>query len=499
MPRVIYPVGLNGCNQSVTIDLPELLHSGSSITTDKHPHLQIDIPLPTSEEPECTTPLLGRVHATPVDNIRKTLWKPRITLTAEVNDLINQGMADNYNCKPEHSTMGKEAAAGTDIPLPPKAEVSAPPLDTSSQASLEEMETSLESNPINVYPSMATSSKHSDSPMIDLTELQDDANLAANYMLSIKRSSDLERQWAIWDFEVSLCQQEAKEAAANERAKIVHSRKDLNAKVRCTKAVMKAKYDYRMAIQEARMIRCSKLQESEAVYSEALGENAAVRSTQCATLHREHVKHMHKLEEWALSAENKSRQDFLFACQAVLCHAQQPLKENLYTSYYILLGRLPSSLQSILFAKTPQADEQPSATVSPRAESKQSPQPKKWHSLPDPQGDMPIDETSPTALWEELLSSKRRETADWFASLKASHADTFSHDSDPIKEARSCYFTTHPWDWIHGNTDDLSNIFRGLAEGADLLDKSIHELQLSWEGPEELKHANYSLRSLPKG
>ena len=35
-PRVIYPVGLKGCDQSVTIDLPGPLHSGSSITTDKH-------------------------------------------------------------------------------------------------------------------------------------------------------------------------------------------------------------------------------------------------------------------------------------------------------------------------------------------------------------------------------------------------------------------------------------------------------------------------------
>ena len=193
--------------------------------------------------------------------------------------------------------MGEEAAAGTDIPLPQKAEVPAPPLDTSSQASVEEMETSLESNPINVYPPMAACSSHSDSPMIDLMELQADANLAANYMLSVKRSLDLKRQWAIQDFEASLHQQEAKEAAANERAKIIHSRKDLDAKVRCAKAVMKAKYDYRMAIQEARMIRCSQLQESEAAYLEALSENAAVRSTQCATLHREHVKHMHELEE----------------------------------------------------------------------------------------------------------------------------------------------------------------------------------------------------------
>ena len=90
-----------------------------------------------------------------------------------------------------------------DIPPPQKAEVLAPPLDTSSQASVEEVETSLESNPINVYPTMAACSSHSDSPMVDLMELQVDANLAANYMLSVKRSSDLKRQWAIWDFKAS--------------------------------------------------------------------------------------------------------------------------------------------------------------------------------------------------------------------------------------------------------------------------------------------------------
>ena len=146
------------------------------------------------------------------------------------------------------------------------------------------METSLESNPINVYSPIATGSNHNDSPMTDLTELQADANLAANHMLSIKRSSDLKRQWAIQDFEASLCQQEAKEATANERAKIIHSRRDLNAKVKCTKVVMKAKYDYRMAIQVARTIRCSELQELEAAYLEALGENAAAKSIQCATL-----------------------------------------------------------------------------------------------------------------------------------------------------------------------------------------------------------------------
>ena len=150
-------------------------------------------------------------------------------------------MADDYNCKSEHSAMGKEAAMEADMPPPQKAEVPAPPLDTSSQASVEEVETSLESNPLNIYPTVATCSSHNDSPMVDLTGLQEDANLAANYMLSVKRSLDLKRQWAIQEFKALLHQQEAEEATANKKAKIIHSGKNLDTKVGCTKAVMEAK------------------------------------------------------------------------------------------------------------------------------------------------------------------------------------------------------------------------------------------------------------------
>ena len=319
--QVVYLVGLNGSDQPVIIDLLELLHSGSSVTTDKHPHLQIDIPLPTAEEPEHTTPPLGGAPATPAETIPKTPWISRITLTAEVNDLLNRGMADNYNHESEHSTSGKEIAMEADIPPPHKAEVLAPPLDISSQASVEEVDTSMESNPINVYPTMDADSSHSNSSTVDLTELQEDANLAANYMLTVKRSSDLKRQQAIQNFRASLHQQEAKEATANERAKIIHSKKNLDAKVGCTKEVMVAKYNYMIAIQEARMTRCNWLQESETKYSEAISENATMRSTQSAILHREHVEYMHTLEEQALSEETKSCYNFLSACQAVLCHA----------------------------------------------------------------------------------------------------------------------------------------------------------------------------------
>ena len=207
--------------------------------------------------------------------------------------------------------------------------------------------------------------------------------------------------------------------ATNERAKIVHSREDLKAKVRCAKVVMKAKYDYRTAVQEARTVWCSELEASEAAYLEALSENLAAKVLQCMTLCREHERHMHKLEEWALDAENKSCQDFLFAHQAILCHAPLSLKENLHSSYHVLLGQSLSSLQSIPFARAPQAEGKPPATTSPKPEPEWSPWPKRQHSSIDAQGDTSIDEDFPMALQEELSSSKRGKTADWFLLSKA--------------------------------------------------------------------------------
>ena len=96
--------------------------------------------------------------------------------------------------------MGKETATEADMPPPQKVGVPAPPLDTSSKASADEAETSMESNPPYSYPIVAADSSCSDSPTVDLTGLQEDANLAANYMLSVKRSLDLKRQWVNLEF-----------------------------------------------------------------------------------------------------------------------------------------------------------------------------------------------------------------------------------------------------------------------------------------------------------
>ena len=223
---------------------------------------------------------------------------------------MTRGMTEDYDREPEHSAMAKDLATETDTSPPPKTEVPALPLDTSSQVSVPETGASMESNPICNSPTAVAYSSCSDSPTMDLPELQANTHLAIKHMLSIRRSLDLERQEAIQDFETSLHQQEGEAAATNERAKIVHSRKDLKARVKCAKVVMRDKYDYRVAVQEARAIRCSKLKEAEAAYWEGLSENVAAKPLQCTAICREHMKHMCKLEEQALEAENKSCQDF---------------------------------------------------------------------------------------------------------------------------------------------------------------------------------------------
>ena len=483
----------------MTIDLPESLHTGSSVTTDEHPYIEVNIPMPVPEEQDHTSPSLGRKHDIPNINRSKTPWKPRVTLMMEVNDLLDWGMMDNYDQESEHSAMEEVPTTEADTSLPLRTDTTVLPLDTSSQASAAEMEASMGSNPISISTTAAIHSSQSSSLITELSELQSDTHLAIHSMFTAKRSSDLEIQCAIRDFEASLHQLEAETTATNEKAKVTHSRKDLRAKVKCAKTMIRAKYAYHMAIQEARVERCTELEESEAAYSKAISENAATHSLKHATLCQEHTEHMQELEMQALKAENKSCQHFLVAHQAVLHQAPPSLKENLHSSYSLLLGPPLSSRQSLSLTPAPQVERQPSSTISLKLEPERSPLPKRQHSSMDAQEDTSMDEDFPTNLQEESSNSKKGRTANWLTSMRSECMDAFSQDSDLVKEARPHYFTTHPWDWICGNTEDLSDMFKGLAQEAGLLGESIFKIQWSWKGPEHLKQANYVFQTQPKG
>ena len=58
-----------------------------------------------------------------------------------------------------------------------------------------------------------------------------------------------------------------------------------------------------------------------------------------------------------------------------------------------------------------------------------------------------------------------------------------------VREARTEFFSKHSYDFTTNSTHDLSGTFRQLAVSTNLLGTSIHEIQASWTGPEELKQA----------
>ena len=148
--------------------------------------------------------------------------------------------------------------------------------------------------------------------------------------------SDLERQSAIRDFETSLCQWEVEAMATFKEAKVAHSRRDLHTRIRCAEAIMKAKFEYQMAIQEARMARCAELRDSEVVYSEVLSEATAKKSCECTNLCQMHAEHLQDLEAQAIRAKNRSCQDFLLVHQTLLHRAPHSVREESYSSYSLL-------------------------------------------------------------------------------------------------------------------------------------------------------------------
>ena len=185
---------LNQGNQSVTIDLPESLHMGSSVITDEYPYIEVNIPtLVPKEQGNANLPLGEKCNTATADQ-PKTSWKPRITLLAEVNGLIGWGMTVNYDQELEHSTTAEVPSAEVVTLSPSMREKPVLLLDTHSQTSAAETEASVESYPASSSTTAAVHCSCSSSPITHLSDLQSDVHLAINSMFTAKRSSDLEIQ-----------------------------------------------------------------------------------------------------------------------------------------------------------------------------------------------------------------------------------------------------------------------------------------------------------------
>ena len=179
---------------------------------------------------------------------------------------------------------------------------------------------------------------------------------------------------------------------------------------------------------------------------------------------------MWELEACALRTENKSCRDFLIAHQVVLQQAPQTLKDDLQSSYTLLLGQSFSTHPSLTLTSAPQAGGQSPSLIPPKSEPTLSLPPKRRLSSMGAQVDTSIDEDFPTTSQEESSNPKRRKTTDWLTGMKSNRADAFSRDSDSVKEARARHFATHSWNWAQDNAMDLSDIFKELMQKAGLLE-----------------------------
>ena len=274
------------------------------------------------------------------------------------------------SCESEQSSLEKITKAVATTSPPQKTEVTVPPVDTSSQASIKEMEGSLEDIHTNISPIAAIYSSRSASPPVDPSELWANANRAIDNMLHLKRSLDIKRQRATWELGVILHQSKSQGATSITAAKAIYSQ-----------AVLEAKTNYQTTVMEAKTTRCHSFQAAGVACSKAISEAEARKTSQAMMFQEEHSKYLQSLEEQAFGEESRSHHNILSTCQATLCHSLQLLRGALAASYHLLLGQAPPSPPLILPPRTPPTEEQPSTAAPPTPTPKQSPRLKKAASF----------------------------------------------------------------------------------------------------------------------
>ena len=104
----------------------------------------------------------------------------------EVSNLLSQPVLEASSCGSQQSSPRRPTTAVVLTSLPWKPQGLLPPANTSSQVSIDEGEASLEDIPTNISPIAVVSGSDSTSPLMDLTELQTNANKALDDLLSTK-------------------------------------------------------------------------------------------------------------------------------------------------------------------------------------------------------------------------------------------------------------------------------------------------------------------------
>ena len=240
-------------------------------------------------------------------------------------------MVEASSCKSEQSSLEKVTEAMATTSPPQKSKVTVPPVDTSSQASMEEAEGSLEGIPANISLIAAVYSSRSASPPVDPLELQANANSHWQHASSQKvpRCQEAEShlgiggnvalKWISWGYIDHSCQGHlfpCNHGGQNQLPSSCHGGQDVQ-----------IPFD----------------SSSQGDLSKAISDTKAQTTSQAVMFQEEHRSYLQDLEEQALGEESRSCQDVLSSCQAALCYSLQSIRGALAASYHLLLGQTPPS------------------------------------------------------------------------------------------------------------------------------------------------------------
>ena len=139
-PQVIYPIGLNGHDETIITTLPELLDSGISLITSEHIYLGIEIPSPPVEELDQKMLPLKDIPTILITSPPKSPPKLDGSMTTEVSNLLFQAVLEASSSESQHSSPRRPTTAGVLMSPSKKPEGLLQPANTSSQASIDEGE-----------------------------------------------------------------------------------------------------------------------------------------------------------------------------------------------------------------------------------------------------------------------------------------------------------------------------------------------------------------------
>ena len=146
---------LNGCNEPVITPLLEPLASSISLIAGKPVYLEIDILQPQVEELDQKVPPLDEVSTIMIASPHKsTLPKSEGggSMTMEIRNLLSQAVLEMSGCGSENLTQRGPNLVAVPTTPPQKSKEVLQPVDTSSQASAEMAEASLEGIPTSISP-----------------------------------------------------------------------------------------------------------------------------------------------------------------------------------------------------------------------------------------------------------------------------------------------------------------------------------------------------------